>query len=264
MRTLSLALAIFAVVWYAPSFAGEASRDHEVYRGYYSDLSAVSGRQDFQKIHDALRRQIDIVEGSKLSPHVTQFFRTVPIVVDDFGCAGAMTSSLTAASKPLMATACYGSHVPDSLRKNADLLIWDSKKADWSSSDPVARAQASAIGVIMVRPSITSENERPVLLHELLHAYHHNILPGREHNPAVQFWFKQAAEQKLYPADQYLMTNEREFFAVTASVFLSGRDGSITRERVRTTQPEYYKYLAWLFGYDPEHSSKLSPVASAE
>jgi hypothetical protein len=78
-------------------------------------------------------------------------------------------------------------------------------------------------------------------LRELLHAYHDHVLPDGFTNDAAESWFKRASEQALYPADQYLMTNEREFFAVTASVFLSGKDGSLIRADIKKKQPDYDK-----------------------
>jgi hypothetical protein len=117
----------------------------------------------------------------------------------------------------------------------------------------------------MFRPSTLAgrDRERPVLLHELLHAYQDHILPGGFANPGALSWFKQATDKRLYPADQYLMTNEREFFAVTASVFLFGRDGPVDRAKIREVQPDYYKYLVWLFGFDPPDRTSNIPVALA-
>jgi hypothetical protein len=117
----------------------------------------------------------------------------------------------------------------------------------------------------MIRPStLAGRNlERPVLLHELLHAYHDHFMPGGFGNPVALFWFKQTTDKQLYAANEYLMTNEKEFFAVTASVFLFGRDGPINRAKIKEVQPDYYKYLVWLFGFDPDRGLSASPVASA-
>jgi hypothetical protein len=48
------------------------------------------------------------------------------------------------------------------------------------------------------------------------------------------------------------LTNEREFFALTASVFLYGKDGQLTRSDLKEKQPDYFKYLVGLFGFDPD------------
>ena len=81
----------------------------------------------------------------------------------------------------------------------------------------------------------------------MLHAYHDHILPDGYANHAAKSWFTAASEQAIYPSDQYLMSNEKEFFAVTASVFLSGKDGSLSRNDIKKKQSDYYKYLKWLF-----------------
>lgn len=57
------------------------------------------------------------------------------------------------------------------------------------------------------------------------------------------------------------MSNEREFFAVTGSVFLYGEDGPITRSTIKNADSDYYQYLVWLFGFDPEQKQR-TPVAA--
>jgi hypothetical protein len=124
-------------------------------------------------------------------------------------------------------------------------------------------------GVVLVRSIMLGVSSRqaqePVILHELLHAYHAKIMPQGVENPAVLFHYNFAKSEKLYPDDAYLMTNEKEFFAVTASVFLYGKDGKepFTRSKFKEKQPDYYQYLVWLFGFDPDAPS-ATPVASAD
>jgi hypothetical protein len=71
-------------------------------------------------------------------------------------------------------------------------------------------------------------------------------------NPDILFYYKKAKEDHAYPDDAYALINEREFFAVTASVFLYGKDGPVTRENIKEKQSGYFKYLVWLFGFDPD------------
>ena len=284
IRALPLAF-VFSALAFLPSslFAGDASPNHlpvvivkpkigdtspkrEAYRGHYSDLSAIADRKDFSELADGLRHQIDIVESAGLSSRVLQFFQTMPIVVDDFACLGGMTASTSSEPKPITEAACYSRRVPESMQdKRLGASVWDSEKNGSINFDPLTRAELTHTGVVMFRPSTLAgrDRERPVLLHELLHAYHDHILPDGFANPAALSWFKQATDKQLYPADQYLMTNEKEFFAVTASVFLFGRDGGFVRANIKEKQPDYYKYLAWLFEFDPESAPKASPVASA-
>ena len=66
-------------------------------------------------------------------------------------------------------------------------------------------------------------------------------------------------------AEAYLMTNQMEFFAVTASVFLYGKDSiePFTRSKLKENQPDYFQYLVSLFEVDPDRAPSASPVASA-
>jgi len=236
----------------------------ETYRGQFFDVSAVEGRSDIPELRESLRHQIDVVQSLKLGPRVLKFFQTVHIVVDDFACQGYMTSPSSGEPRPAMEAACYGRQVPATVRTGVVAAsFWgDEAGPQIIDSDPLMRTKTT--GIVLIRPStlVDQNKTRPMLLHELLHSYHDRILPGGFTNPAVQSWFKQASGQGLYPADQYLMSNEREFFAVTASVFLSGRDGSLVRADIKKKQPDYYTYLKWLFEFDPDAVSE-SPVASA-
>ena len=137
-------------------------------------------------------------------------------------------------------------------------LFGNPETHEWYNSDPVALAEDRRLGVVLVRPRLLSP-ERPVLLHEMMHAYHHLIMPRGEKNPGILYFYKKAKD--LYPADAYAMRNEREFFAVTASVFLSGKaDGGITPADIDKL-PGYSNFLRWLFEVNPPKSG--TPVASA-
>lgn len=248
--------------------AVDAGGHRETYRGYTVDLSALAGRKDYPQLVDSMRHQIDIVEDSGLSRRVLQFFQTIPVVVDEFACVGAVVTAASGDQIPARIDACYSRQAPPVLReRHAAVQLWDGEHAPSASRDPIARAMTTLSGVVMYRPSTLTENkerDRPVLLHELLHAYHDHILPGSFDNPVALAFYKQASEKHLYPADQYLMVNDKEFFAVTASVILFGKDGPLDREQIRKAQPEYYKYVVWLFGVDPDHGSAPAPVASAD
>ena len=92
--------------------------------------------------------------------------------------------------------------------------------------------------------------EKPVLLHELLHAYHFRVLPGGLQNPDLQHFYDIARQGGLYPPDSYVLKNVQEFFAVTASLYLWGNVDRPphNRETLRDKQPVYYKWLGQLFG----------------
>jgi hypothetical protein len=92
--------------------------------------------------------------------------------------------------------------------------------------------------------------EKPVLLHELLHAYHFRVLPGALQNPDLVMFYNDARDGELYPADAYVLKNVQEFFAVTGSLYLWGNVDRPprTRQNLREKQPAYYKWLGELFG----------------
>lgn len=92
--------------------------------------------------------------------------------------------------------------------------------------------------------------EKPVVLHELLHAYHWRVLPEGFRNPDVLRFYGRAKEGEFYPVDSYVLKNVQEFFAVTGSLYLWGNVDRPphNRQTLREKQPVYYKWLGELFG----------------
>jgi hypothetical protein len=92
--------------------------------------------------------------------------------------------------------------------------------------------------------------EKPILLHELLHAYHAQVMPMGVQNPDVLLYYDRARNFALYPANEYLLTNQKEFFAVTASLYLWGHVSRVpfTRDKLKAQQPNYYAWLGRQFG----------------
>jgi hypothetical protein len=91
--------------------------------------------------------------------------------------------------------------------------------------------------------------QKPVLLHELLHAFHSRMLPGSVRNPDVLRFYGNAVRGGVYPPDSYVLSNGREFFAVTGSLYLWGNVDRPphTRAVLRAKQPYYYRWLGELF-----------------
>jgi hypothetical protein len=89
---------------------------------------------------------------------------------------------------------------------------------------------------------------RPIILHELLHAYHDRQLPRGFENPDIASFFERG-KTVGWPADSYMLSNDREFFAVTASVYLFGdiTRSPESRSQLRAKQPRYYQWLAERF-----------------
>jgi hypothetical protein len=238
-----------------------------VYQGYFFDLTAIQTRKDYANLVEQLRHQVDNAEKVGLSQRVLNFFHTVPIVVDEFACLGTTSDVKGEADHsepPIPAAACYTSALPGRLR-NRPHWYWNEAEAQWSKVDPIDPDHANP-GVVMARPDFFNP-QRPTLLHELLHSYHAQVIPDGVKNEGIIYFYERG--KSVYPAKSYLMRNEREFFAVTGSVFLNGvayepYDGkeSFTRAKLKELQPDYYKYLVWLFAFDPDGAPHTSPVAS--
>ncbi|HEY2445152.1 MAG TPA: hypothetical protein VGI20_05375 [Rhizomicrobium sp.] len=92
--------------------------------------------------------------------------------------------------------------------------------------------------------------DEPILLHEMLHAYHARVLPDGFRNPEIAVFYLRAKRTGLYPADAFVLSNRVEFFAITASLYLFGHVDRppFTRENLRARQPYYYDWLGRQFG----------------
>jgi len=105
--------------------------------------------------------------------------------------------------------------------------------------------------IVRIKPTKLPRN-RPIVLHELLHAYHHQVI--KQPTPAVGRAYQQAFEEKIYPKDYYdahFMENGKEYFAVIASIYLYDSridqppfDCTITKKK----QPQFIAFLAEHFG----------------
>jgi hypothetical protein len=95
-----------------------------------------------------------------------------------------------------------------------------------------------------------AEPQKPILLHELLHAYHFRVMPGAFRNSEVLTYFNRAHNIGAYQADAYVLKNAQEFFAVTASLYLWGNVDRppATRANLKAAQPVYYAWLGRQFG----------------
>lgn len=92
--------------------------------------------------------------------------------------------------------------------------------------------------------------EKPVVLHEMLHAYHWWVLPDGFKNAEVEQFYERARDGAFYPPDSYVLKNVQEFFAVTASLYLWGNVDRPPHDRktLHDKQPVYYKWLGDQFG----------------
>ena len=93
--------------------------------------------------------------------------------------------------------------------------------------------------------------DRPILLHELLHAYHADVV-GLQ-NADIEAAYATARRSTDYPSryrSAHFLENSREYFAVTSTIFLFGpiQQPPFDCTVPKTTEPEYLAFLATRFG----------------
>jgi hypothetical protein len=107
--------------------------------------------------------------------------------------------------------------------------------------------------IISVQPIVFAEN-KPILLHELLHAYHYGVLSMR--NQTILDAYDAAKHGNFYPApfqNSHFLSNEKEFFAISGTIYLFGKiqqppfDCAI----LANTAPDYLAFLGKTFGQHP-------------
>ena len=266
MRRLLLTSVVF-ILTMAPQLAGAGPRTiqvepaaavppgFETYRGYVFDLSENADRKDGAAFAEAVRRQLDMVENAGFSPKVLQFFHSVPILASEMTCLDEGAG-----------IACYGPISPERNQREASTFTtWDEGKLRWSNPNFVDLAADAGPGVIVVRPTLLKHAEDPVLLHEFLHAYHGKLMPQGFDNLGIRAYHADAMSKQVFPKEEYAMKNHKEFFAVTASIFLAGKSefhDPKSREALKEKMPDYYKYLVGVFGFDPDPAPASGPVAS--
>ncbi len=98
--------------------------------------------------------------------------------------------------------------------------------------------------------SIDLAPSKPILLHEMLHAFHDQILPDGVKNTDVIRFYQLALTRYRMNKSEYFLSNEREFFAVTASIYLYGsiKRPPYDRKTIQSAQPMFWKCLEGLFG----------------
>jgi hypothetical protein len=105
---------------------------------------------------------------------------------------------------------------------------------------------------VKVTSRVLTIGRRPVLLHELLHAYHDQRLPRGFKNADVLRHFEAAKANGGYAAKSHMMQNPNEFFACAATTYLFGVTAQepFKRETIKERQPELFSYLRTMFGAD--------------
>jgi hypothetical protein len=104
--------------------------------------------------------------------------------------------------------------------------------------------------VIPLRSEAPYGSDRPIVLHELCHAYHDLKLADGFSNPTILAFYEQAKQSDRFPGDSYMLSTTPEYFAMMTSVFLHGsaaRDPYV-RDSIRAKQPAMYDWLVREFG----------------
>jgi hypothetical protein len=93
--------------------------------------------------------------------------------------------------------------------------------------------------------------DNPVLLHELIHRWTFDRIPGRAQNPELVRLYEAAKASGDFPANAYMLKNPNEFLAMTASTVIHGRAARppFTRDNVRKKLPELYAFITRTFGF---------------
>ncbi len=107
--------------------------------------------------------------------------------------------------------------------------------------------RATKTGIAFGRQPASPDN--PVLLHELLHRYHLEMLPQGFDNPQIIAFYDAAKASGAYPANEYMFKDRREFFAMCGSVTLYGKAARqpLTRASVEKNLPDVYAWFVNAF-----------------
>lgn len=116
--------------------------------------------------------------------------------------------------------------------------------------NPGMFAVRNGSGAVHLRPTVFSA-ERPIVLHELLHAYHFEVLGlGR---PEIRQEFLRIKGSSPFPArfqSAHFLENDKEFFAVTATLYLFGdiQQPPFACAALLKLDPAYLAFLSGQFG----------------
>jgi hypothetical protein len=118
------------------------------------------------------------------------------------------------------------------------------------SGNPGFYTQERSRGVVLLQPIVFPDN-KPILLHELLHAYHLQTLPLP--TPEIRSAYEEALRTHMYPASfrsAHFLENPREYFAVIGTIFLFGQiqQPPYSCAIPAAQQPQFLAFLAAQFG----------------
>jgi hypothetical protein len=94
-------------------------------------------------------------------------------------------------------------------------------------------------------------SDRAILLHEMLHAYHREVL--KMPTPPIGEAYTEARRKGVYPADwrnAYFLSNAREYFAVVGEIYIIGPSfrPPFNCAAVQKVQPQFIRWLSTFLG----------------
>jgi hypothetical protein len=96
-------------------------------------------------------------------------------------------------------------------------------------------------------------NNRPILLHEMLHAYDWNT--WHFDNPLIKGAYQRALDENVYPnaKGSHFLSNAREFFAISGTIYLFGaiQQAPFNCEILAKNQEKYLRFMEKLYGPHP-------------
>ena len=116
--------------------------------------------------------------------------------------------------------------------------------------NPGIFAVRDGVASVYVQPIEFAPN-KPILLHEFLHAYHFRVI--HLDRPEIQEEFQLAKHSSLFPArfqSSHFLENAKEFFAVTGTLYLFGniQQPPFDCTALARLRPQYLKFLDSQFG----------------
>jgi hypothetical protein len=116
--------------------------------------------------------------------------------------------------------------------------------------NPGIFAVRDGVGTVYVQP-IGFPLDKPILLHEFLHAYHFRVI--HLDRPEIQEQFRLAKQSNLFPTSfqsAHFLENAKEFFAVTGTLYLFGniQQPPFDCMALARLRPQYLKFLSDQFG----------------
>jgi hypothetical protein len=105
-------------------------------------------------------------------------------------------------------------------------------------------------GIVKVKP-IDFPKNKPILLHEFLHAYHFKVL-GLQNQDIIRA-YDHALNSDAYPAiykSAHFLENQKEYFAISGTIYLFGniQQPPFNCAVLSHDQPYYLAFLADVFG----------------